>query len=84
MLLDASIATRAALVAGVCLFLWLTAWVPVWIPTIVLWVATPLLLATRDARFAPLEVVRGSVDPVLALFLGALSKAMARAWTSRR
>lgn len=76
-LLDASVATRAALVAGVCLLLWLTAWVPVWVPTIVLWVATPLLLATRDGRFAPLEVVRWSVDPVLALFLGGFALAAA-------
>jgi len=77
LLLDAGIATRAALVAGVCLLLWLTAWVPVWVPTIVLWVSAPLLLATLDARFALLHVMRWSVDPVLALFLGGFALAAA-------
>lgn len=63
-------AARAGAIAGVCVLLWLTGYVPVWIPTIVLWIATPLLLGFSDARFSPLKVLSWSLNPVLALFFG--------------
>ncbi|MEO7996530.1 MAG: SLC13 family permease [Gemmatimonadaceae bacterium] len=69
MVMDANLVSRAAIVATLCLFLWLSGWVPVWIPTLVLWCATPLLLGTADARFGVFNVLRMSIDPVLALFL---------------
>lgn len=67
--MDASLISRAAFVAILCLFLWLSGWVPVWVPTLVLWCATPLLLGTTDVRFRNFNVLRLSIDPVLALFL---------------
>ncbi|MBC8089451.1 MAG: sodium:sulfate symporter, partial [Phycisphaerae bacterium] len=71
------IASRAAIIATVCLVLWLTQWVPVWVPTLLLWVATPALLWHLDSRFAPTAVLEWSVDPVLALFLGGFALAAA-------
>ena len=73
--MDAGLAPRAAFVAVLCLFLWLSGWVPGWVPTLVLWGATPLLLGTVDARFGVLQVLRSSVDPVLALFLAGFALA---------
>jgi solute carrier family 13 (sodium-dependent dicarboxylate transporter), member 2/3/5 len=74
---DMGMSGRSAIIATVCLLLWLTQWVPVWLPTLVLWVATPVLLWHMDARYAPLEVLRWSVDPVIALFLGGFALAAA-------
>jgi len=71
------VASRAGIIAAVCLMLWLTQWVPVWVPTLLLWLATPALLWRLDQRFTPLEVVQWSVDPVLALFLGGFALAAA-------
>ena len=61
--------TRAAIIAAVCIVLWIGELVPMWVPTVLLWVATPLLLATSSAAFTVMHVVGWSVDPVLALFL---------------
>lgn len=68
-IMDASLMSRTALVAALCLFLWLSGWVPLWAPTLVLWCATPLLLETVDPHFSAFNVLRWSIDPVLALFL---------------
>jgi solute carrier family 13 (sodium-dependent dicarboxylate transporter), member 2/3/5 len=73
----AGIPGRAAIIATVCLTLWLTGWVRVWIPTLVLWCATPLLLGALAPRFSLVEVLRWSVDPVLALFLAGFAFAAA-------
>ncbi|MEI6715553.1 MAG: SLC13 family permease [Verrucomicrobiota bacterium] len=75
--MGADVPTRAAVIAVFCLTLWLTGWTPVWIPTLVLWGATPMLLAFSDARFQPLKVLQWSADPVLALFLAGFSLAAA-------
>ena len=75
--LGLGVPARAALIASVCVTLWLTGGVRVWVPTLVLWIATPLLLGTIDSQFAPLAVLRWSVDPVLALFLGGFALAAA-------
>jgi solute carrier family 13 (sodium-dependent dicarboxylate transporter), member 2/3/5 len=66
---DTAILWRAAVIATLCLVLWLTGWVRVWIPTIVLWIATPLLLGTIAPQFGIVHVLQWSIDPVLALFL---------------
>ena len=50
---------------------------PVWTPTVLLWVATPLLLASSGEAFEPARVIEWSVDPVLALFLGGFALAAA-------
>ncbi len=68
---------RAAIIAATCLALWLGELVPLWLPTVLLWVATPLLLASSSATFAPARVIGWSVDPVLALFLGGFALAAA-------
>jgi sodium-dependent dicarboxylate transporter 2/3/5 len=75
--MGAGVPARAGVIATLCLTLWLTGWVPVWVPTVVLWVATPALLAFTDERFLPLNVLKSSVDPVLALFLAGFSLAAA-------
>ena len=75
--MGAGVPARAAVVATLCLTLWLTGWTTVWMPTIVLWVATPALLAFSDARFQPLKVLQWSADPVLVLFLAGFSLAAA-------
>jgi sodium-dependent dicarboxylate transporter 2/3/5 len=57
--------------------LWLGELAPVWVPTVLLWVATPLLLAATSDAFAPARVLGWSVDPVLALFLAGFALAAA-------
>jgi sodium-dependent dicarboxylate transporter 2/3/5 len=77
MVQDWSLAARAAVIAGLCLILWLGELVPVWVPTVILWVLTPLLLASFGAAFGPARVLAWSADPVLALFLGGFALAAA-------
>ncbi len=69
--------TRAAIIAAVCIVLWIGELVPMWVPTVLLWLATPLLLATSSAAFTVIHVVGWSVDPVLGLFLGGFALAAA-------
>ena len=71
------IPARAAIIAVTCVALWLGELAPLWMPTVLLWVATPCLLWTLDAAFAPARVVGWSADPVLALFLGGFALAAA-------
>ncbi|MDQ3520363.1 MAG: SLC13 family permease, partial [Gemmatimonadota bacterium] len=68
---------RAATIATVCVLLWLTEWVRIWVPTVILWIATPLLLGRHGPEFQPLEVLAWSADPILILFLGGFSLATA-------
>lgn len=68
---------RAAIIASLCVLLWLTDWVRVWIPTVILWIATPVLLGGFGPEFRPYEVVAWSADPILLLFLGGFSLAAA-------
>ena len=76
-LLDWGMPARAAIIAATCVALWLGELVPVWVPTVLLWAATPLLLAATSDDFAPARVLGWSVDPVLALFLGGFALAAA-------
>lgn len=68
---------RAAIIAGLCLVLWLGELTAVWIPSLILWVLTPALLSTFGSEFAPRSVLAWSADPVLALFLGGFALAAA-------
>lgn len=77
LLLDWSMPARAGIVAGTCVLLWLGELTPVWLPTVLLWIATPLLLATSGPAFGPLRVLGWSADPVLALFLAGFAIAAA-------
>jgi sodium-dependent dicarboxylate transporter 2/3/5 len=76
-LLEWSVPARAAIIAATCIALWLAELAPVWVPTVLLWVATPLLLATSSDAFAPGRVIGWSIDPVLALFLAGFALAAA-------
>lgn len=60
----------AALVAGVCLVLWLGEAVPVYVPTLLFWALVPLLLEPFGEAYRLPRVLGWSADPVLALFLG--------------
>jgi sodium-dependent dicarboxylate transporter 2/3/5 len=61
---------RAAVIAGVCLTLWLSEVVQPYVPTFVLWAITPLLLQPLATEFRFAKVLGWAADPVLALFLG--------------
>ena len=76
---DWGITARAAIIAGLCLVLWLGELTPVWIPTVILWILTPALLWAAGSGFAPLRVLAWSADPVLALFFGGFALAAAAA-----
>jgi sodium-dependent dicarboxylate transporter 2/3/5 len=68
---------RAALVAAVCLTLWLSEVVPPYVPTVVFWALTPLLLQPFGEEFRFASVLSWSADPVLALFLGGFTLSVA-------
>ena len=72
--------SRATIVAGICLALWLTEVVPPYVPTFLLWSLTALLLFGFGDQFQLTRVLGWSANPVLALFLGgfALSVAASR------
>lgn len=65
-----TLAARSAAVAGTCLALWLSGVVPPYVPTLLLWIATPLLLRPFGPEFELGRVLGWSTDPVLALFFG--------------
>ncbi|HEU4452519.1 MAG TPA: hypothetical protein VFR81_05635, partial [Longimicrobium sp.] len=71
-----SLPARAAVLGGFCVALWLSEAVPLWLPTLVVWIATPLLLGGFGAEFAPWRVLGWSADPVLALFFGGFALAV--------
>ncbi len=75
--LDWGAPARAAIIGGLCVALWLSEWVPVWAPTLLLWGATPLLLAPFGEEFRPHRVLAWSADPVLVLFFGGFALAAA-------
>jgi sodium-dependent dicarboxylate transporter 2/3/5 len=76
-LLDWGLPARAAVLGGLCVALWLSEAVPLWVPTLVVWIATPLLLGGFGEEFSPWRVVGWSADPVLALFFGGFALAVA-------
>ncbi|MFP2913676.1 SLC13 family permease, partial [Pyxidicoccus sp. 3LFB2] len=64
------VASRAVLIAGACLVLWLTEAVPPFVPTLLLMGATPVLMGPLAADYRLPAVLTWGMDPVLALFLG--------------
>ncbi len=50
---------RAAIIAGVCLVLWLSEIVPPYVPTLILWGVTPLLLQRYGDQFSQAQVFPG-------------------------
>jgi len=69
--------SRATMVTGVCLILWLTEVVPPYVPTFMLWALTPLLLVRFGDQFQLTRVLGWSANPVLALFLGGFALSVA-------
>ena len=70
--------SRAALIAGVCLVLWLTELIPLYATTVVLWAGTALLLGPLDARqFSLSQVLSWAANPVMALFFGGFALSVA-------
>lgn len=61
---------RVLAIAAVCLYIWLAEIAPPFVPTLLLWAATPLLLAPIDPRFSVTAVLSWAADPVMALFFG--------------
>jgi solute carrier family 13 (sodium-dependent dicarboxylate transporter), member 2/3/5 len=70
---DDPIQSRATLIAGFCLILWLSEIVPPYVPTFILWALTVLLLNPVSDKFNLNEVLKWSANPVLLLFFGGFS-----------
>ena len=77
LLLGDSTLARAIVVALAYLTLALTEIVPPFVPTLLLLVATPLLLGSRGAEYALGSVLTWPAEPVLALFAGGLALSLA-------
>ncbi|HYO55972.1 SLC13 family permease [Archangium sp.] len=75
-----SLHSRAAWILGGVLILWLLEVVPPFVPTLLLLAVVPLLLQGGGTAYRLPELLRGAMDPVLALFFGgfALSAAASR------
>ena len=70
--------SRATIVAGVVLVLWLTELLPLYATTMLLWVGCVLLLAPLDpASFALPRVLSTAASPVMALFFGGFALSVA-------
>lgn len=67
---EGPVASRAVLIGGACLVLWLTEVVPPFVPTLLLMGATPALMGPLAADYRLGAVLAWGVDPVLVLFLG--------------
>jgi sodium-dependent dicarboxylate transporter 2/3/5 len=71
---------RAALIAGVCLVLWLSEAIPLYATTIVLWAGVALLLGPLDPKAFNLNrVLTWAAQPVMALFFGGFALSVAGA-----
>ena len=68
--MDDALHARAAILGVISVALWLTELVPPFVPTLLLLVATPLLLGGFGKEYELSSVLTWSADPVLALFLG--------------
>jgi sodium-dependent dicarboxylate transporter 2/3/5 len=69
---------RAAVVAGVCLVLWLSEVVPLYATTMLLWVGIVTLLGPLDPRaFSLPRVLSAAANPVMALFFGGFALSVA-------
>jgi len=77
LLVPSPLQARAALVAGCVLVLWLSESVPAFVPTLLLLVATPLLLGGFGPEYALPALLRTAADPVLALFFGGFALSVA-------
>ncbi len=64
---------RATAIVTVCLVLWLTEAVPAFLPTVILWLASPLLLSDVSLP----KALAWSADPVLTLFFGGFALGVA-------
>ena len=63
--------SRAAMIAGIALVLWLFELIPLYATTLMLWVAMVLLLGPLDAKsFSITAVLSVAVNPVIVLFFG--------------
>jgi sodium-dependent dicarboxylate transporter 2/3/5 len=70
--------SRAAIVAGIVLVLWLSEVIPLYATTIVLWVGCVLMLSPIDpANFALPRVLSTAASPVMALFFGGFALSVA-------
>jgi sodium-dependent dicarboxylate transporter 2/3/5 len=67
---EGAVASRAVLIGGACLVLWLTEVVPPFVPTLLLVGATPMLMGPLSADYRLPAVLTWGMDPVLVLFLG--------------
>lgn len=69
--------SRAAMIAGACLVLWLLEAIPLFATTMILGAGAALLLGPIDDRFAVGRVLTWPAKPVLALFFGGLALSVA-------
>lgn len=69
-ILPTPVLTLAAVIAGICLILWLSEAVPPFVPTFLLLALTPISLGSIDKKFGLPNVLAWAIDPVLALFFG--------------
>lgn len=67
---DSPLYSRTAIIAGICLVLWLSENGPPFVPTFLLFALIPLLLGPLDSKYNLRGVMAWAADPVLALFLG--------------
>ena len=76
--IDDPMLSRAAIVTGVVLVLWLSELLPLYATTMVLWVGCVVLLAPLDpANFALPRVLSTAASPVMALFFGGFALSVA-------
>jgi sodium-dependent dicarboxylate transporter 2/3/5 len=72
---------RSAMIAGICLVLWLSEAIPLYATTLLLWVGIASLLGPLDSKsYSISNVLSSAANPVMALFFGgfALSAAGTR------
>lgn len=78
LLVPDALRARAALIAGVCLVLWLTEAIPLYATTIVLWAGVALLLGPLEPKtFSLGRVLTWAAQPVMALFFGGFALSVA-------
>jgi sodium-dependent dicarboxylate transporter 2/3/5 len=73
---DARLAGAAILVA-LTVVLWLTEVIPAWVTSMALVAATPIVLGQADPEFSLPAVLSRAADPIMALFFGGFSLAVA-------
>lgn len=77
LLIPSPVYARVTAIAAVCLYIWMSRAAQPFVPTLLLWTLIPLALGSLDPMYSVANVLTWAMDPVMALFFGGFTLAVA-------